>query len=609
MRAGKRGYGMQHGTPQRLSGPLWLGLLIFGLSGALLAGETESPTTFPNVVLITVDTLRADALGWIDPKRSTPTLDKLAREGFSFPAAVTPVPLTQPAHASLLTGLLPRHHGVRTNGRVLGAEVTSLAETLRDHGYATAAFVSGYPLSAVFGFDRGFEHYDDTLPQRRPQGQPERRAEATTEAAMAWLRTTKRGTTKRQSWFVWLHYYDAHDPYDPPAGFHSEGSRGAYDGEVRYIDHAIGTLRAFLSTQPDQILTILTADHGESLGEHGEQTHGFFLYEAVVRVPLVVHWPGHVKPGSSREAVRLYDVFPTVSDLLGLPLPANLDGVSIGPLLAGDPSFTLPPAYLESQRPWLSYGWAPLAATRDARWKLIRAPTPELYDLVADPGETTNLATRNRRQARRLEQALNQIEASAAQEATSADDDALATLRALGYVDAGQQRDPVGPTSKLADPKDKVATWNALSEALAAAERGQLDDAIDRFDAVLETEPNNPFALARSAAALLERGDTTAAFARFEQVLTTVPEDNETRQVLAAALQSQGHFPAAADHWMELARRQPRRVEAWVNLATCLGRSGRTTEAIQALTRAVEIAPERNDLRRRLEQVQAAPRP
>lgn len=294
---------------------------------------------------------------------ATPALDALAREGFRFPAAASTAPITQPAHASLLTGLVPRRHGVRDNGQVLGGTPATLAERLRAAGYRTAAFVSGYPLAAEFGLDRGFEHYDDEL-TTGAAGRLERPAGETTAAALAWLGSAA------EPWFLWVHYYDPHDPYEPPSGFARPGPRGAYEGEVAYVDAAVADLRRGAAGRTGEVLTVFTADHGESLGEHGEETHGFFIYESTLAVPLVFHLPGRVKVGESRVAARLVDVAPTVLELLGLePLGpvggGSVDGVSLAQALIGGAAPEPPPAYGEERRPWLSYGWAPCA--RSAR--------------------------------------------------------------------------------------------------------------------------------------------------------------------------------------------------------------------------------------------------
>ncbi len=250
--------------------------LLLLLAGLPLGGCGRSQP--PDLVLITIDTLRPDALGWVSGKNATPAIDALAKEGFAFPAAVSPVPLTLPSHASILTGLVPRRHAVRDNGQVLDRSLPSLAERLSEAGYRTGAFISGYPLRRMFGLDRGFDTYQDEL-ATRPDGRwQDRPASTTTSLALEWLRGVKKRDPD-QPYFLWIHYYDPHAPYEPPARFARPGPRGAYDGEVAAVDHAIATLRrgldeAFVSRPR---LLVLTADHGEGLGEHGDATHGFFV--------------------------------------------------------------------------------------------------------------------------------------------------------------------------------------------------------------------------------------------------------------------------------------------------------------------------------------------
>ncbi len=594
-------------------GVVWLSGAVLGLLFAGVAGAEPPPKRPINVLLITVDTLRPDALGWVAGKgraggaqaerHSTPAIDALAGEGFGFPAAVSPAPVTQPAHASLFTGLVPRRHGVRDNGQVLAGGPATLAERLRRAGYATAAVVSGYPLVAGFGLERGFEHYDDQLAAGAP-GRLERPAAETTATALGWLAEAS------EPWFLWVHYWDPHDPYTPPAGFARPGEHGAYLGEVAYVDRAIGDLRQTLAKgRPAETLTVFAADHGESLGEHGEQTHGFFVYQSTVAVPLIFHLPGRIMATESTAGARLVDVAPTILELLGEPpLAAGVDGVSLASLLTGG-KLDLPPAYVESRRPWLSYGWAPLRAVRHGAWKLIAAPEPELYDLEHDPGETNNLieannrVDRDRAKARELLAFLRRVEARpAASSEASADPEALARLRSLGYTGAGTSAGE--PPAGVADPKHRVDSWNALSRAMELLEQGDFAGAVAGFDGVLEKDPDNPFALSRSGAALIEARDFAAAAEKLRRAARLRPTDAETRSALAVALTATGRHAEAAGHWLELVRLQPRRTDAWVNLATSLGRSGKTGEAIGALAHAVELAPERTDLRIRLAFIQ-----
>jgi arylsulfatase A-like enzyme/Flp pilus assembly protein TadD len=555
-------------------------------SSPRVAAPVAPTPSRPDVLLITVDTLRPDALGWVAGENDTPALDALARSGFRFPAAVSPVPLTLPAHTSILTALVPRRHGVRDNGQVFPTSGPgTLGERLGAAGYTTAAFVSGFPLLARFGLDRGFEHYDDHLPEG-PEGWIERRGGDTTQAVLAWAATAPR------PWFVWVHYYDPHDPYDPPRAFWRPGRRGLYDGEVASTDNAIGKLlRGLDDVAPGQRLTVFTADHAESLGEHGEQTHGYFVYDTTMVVPLVFHQPGRIAAGESAAAARLVDLAPTVLDLLGLPGLPRADGVSLAPTLAGGAQ-EIPPAYLESRQPWIAYGWAPLAAIRHGGWKLIAAPRPELYDLGADPGEGVNRVDAERRRARALQVHLRAAEAepAARSEATN-DPEVLAELRALGYLGSGGGDRDV-PTQGLDDPKDRLVERDLCIAAETRLRAGDLQAALVGFGAVLERDPNNRYAVLRSGIVHLKAGNAAAALPWLERAVVLDPEQAETRFALADALTRLGRLEQAAKEWMETVRLQPRRAAAWSNLGTVLGRSGEINRAVSAFQRAFELDPD-----------------
>ena len=574
--------------------------LIATVLGAWAAGAVVSGSpTLPDVLIISVDTLRPDALGWVAGANATPALDALAKGGVRFPAAVSPVPLTLPAHVSLMTGVVPRRHGVRDNGQVLGPAPATLAEVLRAKGYATAAFVSGYTLGAPFGLDRGFDHYDDALPRGEEDAWHARPAPQTTAAALAWLRS--RGG-RRQPFFVFVHYYDAHDPYTPPARFAGGGPRGAYDGEVRYVDEAVADLRRGLQEMgaDGNLLTVFAGDHGESLGEHAEATHGFFVYDATILVPLVFHFPGKLTPADSAAAARLVDVTPTVLDLVGLPPLKSVDGVSLSPTLRGERQ-DIPSAYLESQQPWLGYGWAPLAAVRSGGYKLIEAPRPELYDLRSDPNEFSNLFELKPRAAGRLMDELRRIE-GAAPPATRAEPDAqtLERLRALGYSGGAARPASAAPATGLADPKDRLPEKRALGEAEVRMLRGDHAGALTRFDTVLRLDPDNRLALLRSAASLIALGRPREAIPRLERLLTLDPDHAEARYTLADALSRAGDRIRAITAWQEVLRLQPRRAMAWSNLGAVLVHTGRAQDAASALERAHALEPSNGVLAKNL---------
>ncbi|MDQ6891369.1 MAG: sulfatase-like hydrolase/transferase [Acidobacteriota bacterium] len=537
----------------------------------------------PDVLLITVDTLRPDALGWVSGKNATPAIDALALAGIRFRSAVAPVPLTLPSHVSLLTGMLPRRHGVRDNGQVVAKNQATLARILATHGYATAAFVSGFPLRRTFGLDAGFDTYDDRL-TAGAEGGLERPATETTAAALAWIARAK------SPWFVWVHYYDPHEPYAPPRQFLRPGPRGAYDGEVAYVDSAIAQLlHGIPAVAARGRITVLAGDHGESLGEHGEIGHGFFLYDTTVLVPMVFHAPGRLAPREEAAPARLIDVTPTLLDMLGLPPIAGASGQTLVPLFSGKTK-EAGRAYLETREPWIAYGWSPLSAMREARWKLVQAPRPELYDLATDPGERENVLARNREKTVALVRELRAVEgAPAANARSSANVEAIGRLRSLGYLGAGSTAR--APGRDLADPKDRVELRNKLLDGEVLFRRGAFDGAIAAFAAVRARDPGNRYALLRMGIALVRKGDARAAIEPLEEAVRRDPEQAESRFALADALTRSGELARAAPQWMEAARLQPRRVAAWSNLGTTLGRQGKLREAVEAFSQAVLLDP------------------
>jgi arylsulfatase A-like enzyme/Tfp pilus assembly protein PilF len=584
-------------SPGRRAAAAVTAALLLAAAPAAAADQPRAARRRPNILLITIDTLRPDALGWIGHSNNTPAIDALAARGFRFPRAVTPVPLTLPAHASIMTGLVPRRHGVRDNGQTFGAGPTTLAETLRAAGWSTAAFVSGFPLQRLFGLDRGFDHYDDALPEGR-EGWVERFAAGTTAAALEWLAAAP------QPWFVWVHYYDPHDPYEPPRAFWGPGERGSYLGEVRYTDYGIERLVDGLSKGDGRTtLTVLTADHGEALGDHSEKRHGYFIYDATMTVPLVLIQEGVITPGASPAPANLVDIAPTILELIGLTPLEGIDGVSLVDHLH-DQKTQLPPSYLETRLPWIFFGWSPLRAIREREWKLIEAPRPELYDLASDPGELRNLIDHRPEEANRLRALLHGVEQRPpAGSSTVADDEVLARLRTLGYVGAGGGDDEI-PTG-LPDPKDRLELRDRLQEGEQLLEAGRNADAVQRFEEVLAIEPDNRFAVLRSGIALLKDGRIEKAIDRLERSTVLDPNRAEAHYALADAFMRNGSSQRAAVHWQEVVRLQPRRGEAWFNLGVAASRSDAAAEALSAFRTAVELEPDEAPMLAALAQAEA----
>jgi tetratricopeptide (TPR) repeat protein len=359
---------------------------------------------------------------------------------------------------------------------------------------------------------------------------------------------------------------------------------------VRFTDYAIERLvDGVAEREGGGLLTVLTADHGEALGEHDEKRHGYFVYDSTMKVPLVFHWPGRIPAAESRAAARLVDVAPTILALVGVPALADVDGISLVPLFKGE-DLELPPAYLETRLPWIFYGWSPLAAIRTADWKLIDAPRPELYHLAEDPGEKHDLLASRPQRAAELRALLEGTEAVPGRASQSVvDDEALARLRALGYVGAGGSPDAV--PAALADPKDRIDLRNRLQEAERAAGAGRFSEAVRRFDEVLEIEPDNRCAVLRSGVALLKAGRPEAAVPRLQRATELDPDRAEAQYALADALMRIDAPARAVAHWQELTRLQPRRAEAWFNLGAASAAAGELDRAVAAHRKAGDLDP------------------
>ncbi len=601
------------------------------LAAALFAGGCGSgeprPAGDTNLLLVTLDTVRADRLGGYGyGAAETPTLDRLAREGVRFAAASSNAPLTLPSHASLLTGLLPPRHGLRNNGAGRLPEVPTLAGVLAAAGYRTAAFVSSFVLDRRFGLDRGFAVYDDAVERDAAGGvalDAERRGDRTVERALAWLAAEGAETLdRRQPFFLWVHLYDAHAPYAPPAPYASRHAGRPYDGEIAFADAQVGRLVAELERRglAGRTLVAVTADHGEALGEHGELTHGLLLYEPTLRVPLVLRGAGLAAGAVVETPVSLADLGPTLAGLLGRPLAAAAGGSTAGTAAAldgRDLSAALrrgaepPPAdlYAETRYPTL-FGWSGLAALRRRQWKYVAAPVPELYDLARDPGERSNLAVpaavpENSSSevsaedpaaaVRSLAERIARVEASAvAPTAAPIDAETRARLESLGYAAPGA--DPATPATSAAaagaDPKTRIALFRRYEEANGALREGRARQAQAALQELVEADPGNPVFRGKLAQALREGGDLAAAVPLLRQAVATAPHDSEAWYNLGVALQEAAEWGEARQVLSEAARLDPARPEAHNLLGVVALQEGRQEDAARAFERALALDPD-----------------
>ena len=597
-------------------------------SSAALANDDASVPPVPHVYLITIDTLRSDHVGCYGYRSiETPGLDQLAKDGVRFAQAFTPSPITNSSHASILTGLLPSSHGVSDFGVRLSAAQATLAELLRSRGYRTAAFIGAVILDSKAlapGLDRGFDFYDN-FPERTDDksrwGRIERRGMDVVERAENWI-----DAHKSDPHFVWIHFYDPHDPYEPPAPYDAKYKDRPYDGEIAYADSALSHFLTYLKKQNwyGRALIIVVGDHGEGLGEHGEDTHGIFLYDSTTHVPLILKLPEEKDAGQViGDQVRTVDIVPTVLDLLKSPAMAKLDGTSLLPIIFGADRIART-VFGETDYP-VRFGWAPLRSIRRDGFKFIEAPRPELYDLEADPGETRNRyvpwdsTTQTLRKT--LAERLSKTRSSASPGAVSAG--TVSELRALGYLDASDARSStdVPEPSLLPDPKDKIGVQNLLHTAMMAAEGGRskeartallkilaLDDkypvalrqlgqlemdsgnykeAVPYLKRLCDLYPNDAVAALNYGRALSLSGDLQGAHAALVKSLTLDANQSDARLWLGRIALQAAQYKTAEDEFASALLAKPANEEAQIGLAKALLGQKKFTDAAELLETSV----------------------
>jgi len=480
-----------------------------------------------NALLITVDTLRADRLECYGYRKvKTPAMNRLAEEGVMFQHAIAQVPLTLPSHCSILTGRSPRSTGVRDQaGFSLRKEETTLAELFESSGYETAAFVGASVLNSAGGLAQGFDVYSDLtgMARRTIEGETERRGDAVVQEALQWMLASG-----RKPLFVWIHLFDPHTPYSPPEPYKSQYVASPYDGEVAYVDSLLGNLVSALSEQKlDQSTTVLfTSDHGEGLGEHGEQAHGYFLYDATLRVPLILKDPSFpLRNRVVTDQVRSIDIAPTLIELFGLSKPDQMEGQSLVSLARGERESSPRAALSETYFPFYHFEWSPLHCLRTLNFKYIEAPKPELFDLSRDPTESENVVKAKAAVASSLTEQLKRESANSLASPTADPGSVSATtgvqLRSLGYMGAARSGGKGKSTdfSKLPDPKDKLALYNLLEEALHDAEEGRMGESNRKLLQILRQDPRIVDAHLNLGVNQAQKGENARAIQSFKQVL------------------------------------------------------------------------------------------
>ena len=572
------------------------------LAGLVLipCGCRQTNLPRPNILIITVDTLRADRVGCYGyPGGLTPNVDALAKDAIVFERAVAQVPLTLPSHTAIFTGTYPFHNGVQDfTAQPLSDRFRTLAESLKDHGYATGAVVSSFVLDRSWGLGRGFESYDDAFAGQefleRNIGLVERRAEDSVNHALSWLESHH-----NQPFFLWLHLYDPHSPYNPPEPFSTKYAKQLYDGEIAYADSQLGRLFSWLKESPnglyDNTLIVFLSDHGESLGEHGEKEHGFFVYDSTVRVPLLLKPPKKAGFAAQRvaDAVETIQVGPTVLDLAGVedPIQKQFQAASLVPLMNGKPHAPQRPAYSETFYPLNSFGWSPLRSVQTARYQYIEAPKPELYDHQTDVAENNNLAARDAIVAASLGTQLNQLLASypaaATSSGTNASPEVLEKLRSLGYV---AYRAPAAAGSKLADPKDKLPAFQDVLRATDLIQLGNFAEARSVLSSLQRKEPQLyliPFLMGEAAS---HEAQWKEAEKNFGRAAALNPGFEQARMGLARSLGLQGKIAQAKDLLGTLLTTNPQNFRAWFLLSE-IEAAADPKSSREALDKVIAIQP------------------
>ena len=597
--------------------------------------DALTPRSGANVLLITIDTCRADRVGGYGNHRiRTPNLDALAERGVVFSDALCQAPITLPSHCSIMTGLNPTAHGVRDNGRFhLDESATTLAEVFRANGYQTAAFVGAFPVASKFGLAQGFDRYADEIAGKRARGHGtilELSAREVTMRAADWIRHAPREGGENapgahaSPFFTWVHYFDPHWPYDPPAPYSTQYTSFPYDGEIAFVDAQIGRLLDVLDEAgvAENTIVIVTSDHGEGLGEHQEFSHSVLLYDGAMRVPLIVApaQTGVTDGGVFDQAsigerledapigrgglpsrtlivesqVRSIDIMPTILDLAAIAPHTPLDGIPLRDVSDEPLPASAAICYMETFAPWYSFQWSPLRAVRTSEWKFIEAPKSELYRISVDPRENDNLfgdEPRGRRAAWANALTAAGVERSASDEAEM-DPQTVEGLRALGYIGAGQHvdqpRPETGANPKLPNPADLIGVYfQYFSPALERFTTGDYAGAIKFAKDGLALDPANIQGLITLGHAQHRMGQVAEARATYERIVALDPENSSAHFMIAAIAHQKNEAATAIREYRAAIAVDPMLLEARHDLAVLLMSEGKTAEAETLLLDAI----------------------
>jgi arylsulfatase A-like enzyme/cytochrome c-type biogenesis protein CcmH/NrfG len=609
-----------------------------GLAAFQVAAQTTAKPAL-NVVLITIDTLRADHVGCYGYKQiKTPNIDGLAVDGARFERAFAVVPVTLPSHTSMLTGTYPMLSGMHDfSGNKLSPTQPTLASVLKQAGYQTGAVIASAVLDSRFGLNQGFDFYYDRFEFSRLDeanlDEMERPGNVVADVALDWL-----AKNSRKKFFLWMHLYDPHFPYHPPEPYSREYAAQPYDGEIAFADEQVGRLLRFLKEKGiyQNTVIVLCGDHGESLGEHGEKTHGFFIYNATMHVPLIIRLPENAAARTVSDPVALVDLMPTVLGAVGLEVPSQVQGRSLLPELRDDRGREDQVErnrvlYGETFLPRIHFNWSELRGSENTKYHFIDAPRPELYDLVRDPGEVHNLFTEKKAVAEEMHAKLARMirDYSAGKELaekTGLDPALMERLKALGYAGFSGGSDPTISSRDLPDPKDRIVTYELISDAIADSQHGRYQESIAKLKSVVKTEPNsvpahylqglNYYHLKMFAEAVDElqktvqlspdyalaffnlgmaqahAGQMDAAVATLQRTLQLDATNFEAAFNLGVAFLQKRHLEPAAEAFRQSVTINPEFARGHRALGETLLYQGKLDDAITELRRAVELSPQ-----------------
>ncbi|MBS1852087.1 MAG: sulfatase-like hydrolase/transferase [Acidobacteria bacterium] len=601
---------------------IFLFAVLFCFASSWAAPPAAPP---PNIILITLDTTRADHMGFLGAKLGiTPNLDTLASQGIIFSRAYSHVPLTTASHATILTGTYPQFNHVNDFGVPLSPALPYLPDLLRQHGYHTAAFVGSLVLDPLDGtapgFDRGFDVYNAGFKMRAHGADRyatvERRAGDVIARALAWL-----GKRPRGPFFLWVHLYDAHDPYDPPEPFKTRFAAAPYNGEIAYADSSVGQLLAALRTQGlyQNSLIAVTADHGEAFGEHGEETHGIFLYDETIHVPMLFKLPAARAAGKKIDTrVGLVDIAPTILKEAGVAVPKEMQGEPLSamwkPPAPGAKPAAIPdrPAYAETDYPHRAFGWSSLRALRTGKYLYIQSPGRELYDQSADPKAVHNLAATSQAVSDTLQGQLAAFRDKTKQTMIALakpDPEQIQKLQALGYVGSDVSKAEADHLQG-ADPKEKIEVANLLHFAMMDIEDSRYAEALPKLEKVLAEQPEMPVAQMQYGIAQARLKNYEKALGPLQQAVKLLPDSGMGHYELGLALFETGDWKGAAPEFEAAVARAPRWADAHFSLAAVYARIDRVPDAMTELATTLELTPDHyraNLLRGRILSLQGNP--